>query len=187
MKAMGYDDNQYLIVRHHDAEHPHVHLLVNRIRYDGSVVSDSNNYRKTLLVLRKLEKQYNLVPLSNNNIGSKQQHNLGVGEHSNALTAELYRERTMEPRIRATQRSLTKSEIEKVVRTGIASDKSLLQALLEPIIYQKHQSLQEFIKRCEQAGISLLFNQASTGRISGITCFINDFKINGQALGNRFK
>lgn len=26
MKSMGYDDNQYLIVRHHDAEHPHVHL-----------------------------------------------------------------------------------------------------------------------------------------------------------------
>lgn len=187
MKSMGYDDNQYLIVRHHDADHPHVHLLVNRIRFDGSVVSDSNNYRKSLSVLRKLEEQYNLIPLAQYNIGSKNQHRSIAGEPGNELTAELYRGRTLEPNNRATQRSLTKNEIEKAVRTGIPSDKSLLQALLEPIIYQKHQSLQEFIKRCEQAGISLLFNQASTGRISGITYFINDFKIKGQALGNRFK
>ncbi|MES2267919.1 MAG: relaxase/mobilization nuclease domain-containing protein [Bacteroidota bacterium] len=187
MKSMGYDDNQYLIVRHHDADHPHVHLLVNRIRYDGSVVSDSNNYRKSLSVLRKLEKQYNLIPLAQDNIGSRKQHNQVAREQSNELTEELYRERTIEPRNRATQRSLTKNEIEKAVRTGIPSDKSLLQAMLEPIIYQKHQSLQEFIKLCEQAGIYLLFNQASTGRISGITYFINDFKIKGQALGNRFK
>ncbi|TSD63831.1 relaxase/mobilization nuclease [Inquilinus sp. KBS0705] len=187
MKSMGYDDNQYLIVRHHDAGHPHVHLLVNRIRYDGSVVSDRNNYRKSLSVLRKLEEQYNLIPLAQDNIRSKHQHNLRAGEHSNELTAELFRERTMEPRNRATQRSLTKNEIEKAVRTGIPSDKSLLQAMLEPIIHQKYQSLQEFIKLCEQAGIYLLFNQASTGRISGITYFINDFKIKGQALGNRFK
>ncbi|WP_165852055.1 relaxase/mobilization nuclease domain-containing protein [Mucilaginibacter terrenus] len=187
MKAMGYDDNQYLIVRHYDADHPHVHLLVNRIRYDGSVVSDSNNYRKSLSALRKLEEQYNLISLAQDNIGSKNQLNLGAGEQSNELTAELYRKRTIEPRNRATQRSLTKNEIEKAVRTGIPSDKSLLQALLEPIIFKNHQSLQEFIKRCEQAGIYLLFNQASTGRISGITYFINDFKIKGQALGNRFK
>jgi hypothetical protein len=187
MKYMGYDDNQYLIVRHHDADHPHIHLLVNRIRFDGSVVSDSNNYRKSLSVLRKLEEQYNLIPLGQDNIGSRKQHNQVVSEHSNDLTAELYREGTMAPRIRGTQRSLTKNEIEKAMRTGIPSDKSLLQALLDPIIYQKHQSLQEFINRCEQAGISLLFNQASTGMISGITYFINDFKIKGQALGNRFK
>ena len=187
MIAMGYDDNQYLIVRHHDADHPHVHLLANRIRYDGSVVSDSNNYRKSLSVLRKLEEQYNLISLAQNNIGLKKQHKQVASERRNELTAELYRERTPEPNNRETQRSLTKNEIEKAVRTGIPSDKSLLQALLEPIIYQKHQSLQDFIKLCEQAGISLLFNQASTGRISGITYFINDFKIKGQALGNRFK
>lgn len=186
MKSMGYDDNQYLIVRHHDADHPHVHLLVNRIRYDGSVVSDSNNYRKSLSVLRKLEEQYNLLPLAQDNIGLKKQHNR-VGEPGNELTAELYNDISLEPNNRTTQRSLTKNEIEKAVRTGIPSDKSLLQALLEPIIYEKQLSLQEFIKRCEQAGISLLFNQASTGRISGITYFINDFKIKGQALGNRFK
>jgi hypothetical protein len=35
--------------------------LVNRIGFDGSVVSDSNNYKKSEAVIRKLEKQYNLL------------------------------------------------------------------------------------------------------------------------------
>ncbi|TFF36143.1 relaxase/mobilization nuclease domain-containing protein [Mucilaginibacter psychrotolerans] len=187
MKAMGYDDNQYLIVRHHDAGHPHVHLLVNRIRYDGSVVLDSNNYRKSLSVLRNLEEQYNLISLAQDNSGTKQQQDNVTREPGNDITAELYSNRTTGQYNRVTRRSLTKNEIEKTVRTGIPSDKSLLQALLEPIIYERKPTLQEFISRSEQAGISLLFNQARTGRISGITYFINDFKIKGQALGNRFK
>jgi len=40
LNAMGFDDNQYFIFRHYDADHPHLHLLVNRIKFDGSVVSD---------------------------------------------------------------------------------------------------------------------------------------------------
>ena len=39
----------------------------------------------------------------------------------------------------------------------------------------------------EQAGVQVLFNQASTGRVSGITYLMDDFKAKGQALGNRFK
>ena len=187
MKAMGYDDNQYLIVRHHDADHPHVHLLVNRIRYDGSVVTDSNNYRKSLSVLRSLEEQYNLMSLAQDNSGTLQQQNFITGKPSDDITAELYSNKTTGQHNRVTQRSLTKNEIEKTVRTGIPSDKSLLQALLEPIIYERKLTLQEFISRSGEAGISLLFNQAGTGRISGITYFINDFKIKGQVLGNRFK
>lgn len=48
-------------------------------------------------------------------------------------------------------------------------------------------SLTDYIDKCERKGIHLLFNQASTGRVSGITYFYGDFKIKGQALGNRFK
>ncbi|PIL38968.1 relaxase/mobilization nuclease domain-containing protein [Massilia psychrophila] len=36
---MGLNDNQDLITRHHDTEHEHVHLLVNRVRFDGEVTT----------------------------------------------------------------------------------------------------------------------------------------------------
>ncbi|WP_121811979.1 relaxase/mobilization nuclease domain-containing protein [Mucilaginibacter kameinonensis] len=68
LDAMGFKGNQYMIFRHYDADHPHLHLLVNRIGYDGSLVSDSNDYQRSEAVLRKLEKEYGLTPV----ISSKQ-------------------------------------------------------------------------------------------------------------------
>jgi hypothetical protein len=62
----GFMQHQYILFRHHDAEHPHVHLLVNRIGFDGSVVSDSNDYARAEQILRKLEVKHGLrqVPSS---------------------------------------------------------------------------------------------------------------------------
>src|SRR5690606_13705764 len=38
----------------------HIHLLASRIRYDGSVVSDSNNYQRSERICRELELKYDL-------------------------------------------------------------------------------------------------------------------------------
>ena len=58
---------KYIMFRHEDAGHPHFHILVNRIGYDGSVVSDSNDYARSEKVLRDLERKYNLTQV----IGSR--------------------------------------------------------------------------------------------------------------------
>ena len=48
LQTMGYGDTQYLIVRHLDREHPHVHICINRIDNNGRTISDSNEkYRST--------------------------------------------------------------------------------------------------------------------------------------------
>lgn len=67
LRESGYTHNQFMIFRHHDADHPHIHLLVNRITFDGEVVSDSNNYKKSEAILRKLEKRYNLISVEPSN------------------------------------------------------------------------------------------------------------------------
>ena len=54
LRGMGLDYNQYLITRHDDTEHEHVHLLVNRIRFDGTVTSDSHDYRRHEILARVL-------------------------------------------------------------------------------------------------------------------------------------
>lgn len=61
LEAMGFDQHQYAIFRHFDADHPHMHILVNRIGYDGTVLSDSKDYQRSEQVLRTLEKQYGLT------------------------------------------------------------------------------------------------------------------------------
>jgi hypothetical protein len=60
MTKMGFDNNLYFIFRHHDAGHTHAHVLALRNRFDGSVVSDSNNFRKSERIIRELEKKYHL-------------------------------------------------------------------------------------------------------------------------------
>ena len=37
LKQMGYSDTQYLIVRHLDREHPHLHICINRIGNNGKL------------------------------------------------------------------------------------------------------------------------------------------------------
>lgn len=62
---MGFTDNQYIVSRHTDTKHPHIHILVNRIRLDGSVVSDSHDYKRQEAVMRKLEKEFGLMQVKN--------------------------------------------------------------------------------------------------------------------------
>ncbi|HEY4325736.1 MAG TPA: relaxase/mobilization nuclease domain-containing protein [Mucilaginibacter sp.] len=170
LQGMGFTNNQYFIFRHHDAGHPHIHLLVNRICFDGSVVSDSNNFKRSEAILRKLEYQYNLIPV--------EQSSYRVIEQANGIAIKRHSYRA--------DRAPKKDELEMVLRTGKPSDKMVLQEKLKKLL-NLNMSLQEFIKDAERQGIHLLFNQASTGRISGITYFYNNFKAKGQALGNRFR
>ncbi|WP_430972009.1 relaxase/mobilization nuclease domain-containing protein [Sunxiuqinia rutila] len=43
MKRMDIKDTQYIIVRHYDKEHPHVHLVFNRVNNQGKTISDKND------------------------------------------------------------------------------------------------------------------------------------------------
>jgi len=60
MKKMGYDNTQYVIVGHHDREHPHVHLVINRIDNDGKRISDKNEKFRSTKVCMELTKKYGL-------------------------------------------------------------------------------------------------------------------------------
>lgn len=60
LASMGFHDSQYLIVRHTDTEHEHIHILTNRISYSGQVVSDSQDYQRQENLMRTLEREYNL-------------------------------------------------------------------------------------------------------------------------------
>lgn len=60
--------SQYLIARHHDTLHEHIHIIASRIRMDGSVVSDSWDYRRSEVIVRQLEKEFNLEPTPCSNL-----------------------------------------------------------------------------------------------------------------------
>jgi len=60
VKEMGFDGSQYMAVLHKDTEHQHIHIIASRIRLDGTVVSDSNDYKRSEKIIRGLEVEYGL-------------------------------------------------------------------------------------------------------------------------------
>ena len=60
MDGMGLEKNQFIVTRHTDTEHEHIHILANRIRFDGSVTSDSQDYKRQEAIMRELERDYGL-------------------------------------------------------------------------------------------------------------------------------
>lgn len=60
MKQMGIHNTQYIIARHHDTEHPHCHIVFNRIDNDGNLISDNNERIRNAKVCRALTKEYKL-------------------------------------------------------------------------------------------------------------------------------
>ncbi|MBD2186433.1 relaxase/mobilization nuclease domain-containing protein [Planktothrix sp. FACHB-1355] len=64
MKAIGFDNNQYVVAKHTDTEHDHIHIIGSRIRFDGTVVDDSWDYYKSQEVIRSLEAKYSLETIA---------------------------------------------------------------------------------------------------------------------------
>ena len=60
MEKMGYRDTQYIIARHHDTDHPHIHIVINRIDNNGKRISDQNEKLRNTKVCLELTKKYGL-------------------------------------------------------------------------------------------------------------------------------
>jgi Relaxase/Mobilisation nuclease domain len=62
---MGFSQNQFVAVLHKDTSHQHLHIVVNRIGFDGKTLSDSNNYKKIADFCRKMELKHELQQVLN--------------------------------------------------------------------------------------------------------------------------
>ena len=60
MEKMGYRDTQYIIARHHDTDHPHIHIVINRIDNNGKRISDQNEKLRNTRICMELTKKYGL-------------------------------------------------------------------------------------------------------------------------------
>jgi len=160
LEAMGFNQHQFIMFRHFDADHPHLHILVNRIGYDGNVISDSNDFARSEKVLRDLEIKHRLTQV----VSSKVAH----------------------------ERAMTKNELEMMKRTNTPSVKMKLQVLVKDALKMRAGlsskiTTEQFIQMLESKGVHLLFNQASTGHISGISYSHQGLIVKGGKLGNDFK
>ena len=61
LEHLGYGRSPFVVVRHRDTEHDHVHIVAARIGADGRTVSDSHDFRRGEEILRQLEREYGLT------------------------------------------------------------------------------------------------------------------------------
>ncbi len=60
LRGMGFTDNQFVMTRHTDTEHEHIHILANRITHAGEVVSDGQDYKRQETIMREIERDFRL-------------------------------------------------------------------------------------------------------------------------------
>ena len=79
LAGMEFNESQYVVYRHSDKDHDHVHIVASRIRItDGTTVNDSWDYVRSEKLIRELEHKYELTPTVSSN--QKQHRGQTTGE-----------------------------------------------------------------------------------------------------------
>lgn len=60
LQKMGIKDTQYIIARHFDKEHPHIHICFNRVDNQGKTISDKNDRHRNTKICRELTEKHGL-------------------------------------------------------------------------------------------------------------------------------
>ncbi|KAA6329959.1 hypothetical protein EZS27_021284 [termite gut metagenome] len=60
MAKMGITDTQYIIGRYYDKEHPHIHIVINRIDNNGKTITDKNDRYRSEKICKELTEKHGL-------------------------------------------------------------------------------------------------------------------------------
>ena len=170
MKFLGDELNQsqYVVARHHDTNHEHIHIIASRIRMNGSVVPDSWDYRRSEVILRQLEKEYGLeaVSCSSDRVAQRVQEESGF-------------ETTVSDRHSQTQKQKHHS-----------SNQPPITQLLADIIdaaTKDQPTVTQLIHRLQQQGV-VVHPQFNAGGLfkEAIAFELNGIKIGGYKLGSAY-
>lgn len=97
MALMEINNTQFILVRHHNTDNPHCHLVYNRINYDGKVISSQNDYKRNEIATKRLKEKYGLTyaeDKSKTNVKKLHDPERVKYEIHNAVKAALKRSRT---------------------------------------------------------------------------------------------
>lgn len=168
INGLGYDNNQYLVVRHgrvdpkHDRihEHDHFHILINMVNFEGKRVEDSYDKKKLENILRQQEIEHNLtvVPCSEQR------------KYKASTTGQVQR------MMREVEEYRTKARTERPIVPHALKIQSGIDLASRDL-----PSLKVFLARLQQLQIDPKL-RVEEGKITGISYRLQDFKIRGCKL-----
>jgi hypothetical protein len=164
----GLHKSQYVIARHQDTKHEHIHIIASRIRMDGSVVPDSWDYRRSEVVVRQLEQEFGLEPTrcSNERVAEKVKQKHGI-------------ETTVGERSAQTKK-------QKHHFSGKPPVKQLLADAIDEATFDQ-PTVTELIARLQKLHINVHPSFSTKGKFKNAIAFsMNEVKIAGWKLGKAY-
>jgi hypothetical protein len=97
MKDVKFGDQPYLVYRHHDSGHPHIHIVSTNIQANGKRINDSWNARLLRNSAEEVEREYGLTLTGKNlkQLGQKYQY----PDHDNQISPVEYPEQNLRNKI----------------------------------------------------------------------------------------
>ena len=166
LEGMGFGCNQYVVYRHSDKDHDHVHIVASRIRLDDAkIVSDSWDYVRSENLIRQLEKEYGLQQAP----GSREtyERSLSAGQS-----------RRMEREQAEYESGQRNSPPERTV-------KEQLQTTINEAI-KSSNSMPELMKKLLVENVSVRCEFTRTGKPKGISYGMNGVAFSGTKLGKGY-
>jgi hypothetical protein len=157
MWADGMGFESYAVVSHGD----HIHIAASRIKIDGSVVSDSHDWRRSEALIRDIEERFDLVKVESSHLLD---YDKSVDHKKSPSLAEI-----------------------AMSERGEVPIKAQLQGMIEDLINQDGGiTASDFVEQLELAGVDVRPNVASTGRLNGFSYGFEGVSWTSKELGRGF-
>lgn len=128
MELRGIDpaQTQWVLMRHNDQDHPHAHLLLNRVDNQGEVVSDKHSQLNSAAACRQVEGEMGFVDAAK--LGAAQ--DLAAAEQAQPAAANLTRLRLKDHLTQALERHLPTATTLPQLQQALATDGIELREVL---------------------------------------------------------
>ncbi len=157
VSMMKLDGHQFVAIKHNDTEHRHVHLIASRVSLDGSLWHGQWEAFRAIEATQKLEIK----------------HGLTITPGLDSVDAEQHKAK------------LKKPELERALRIGEAPVRQLLQNIIDAAA-EGSPSVTAFAERLDAAGVTLIPNVASTGKLNGFSFALDGIHFKGSDLGKSY-
>ncbi len=195
----------YIVVRHSDRDHDHIHIVAGRVRTDGTCVSDSWDYRWGEKAVRELEAEFGLSqPFKQNNRQSPHSYLVEKLEKIYPLDAQGETKKQEEPestqipqndaveqileaRRPRRQQAQPQSIKEKEAPTEVSpapkeETPQTLPSLIDQVCKQV-KNIPEFLKTLKDKGVEATIKLTRNRCVQGIVYHHEGKKISGTKLG----
>ncbi|MFQ4146642.1 relaxase/mobilization nuclease domain-containing protein [Chlorogloeopsis sp. ULAP02] len=154
--------SQYVVVRHHDRDHEHLHIIASRIRLDGSLVDDSYDYFNCQASTRRIAAELGLevTPTTSEAIASRLKQEYGIIAPISPNRSKSIRQINSKHK-NPTSKEIIRSKIEEAI--------------------QNSPTVSTFIQRLEENNIRVLPKMRGL-ELLGFTYIHNNIKIAGYQV-----